>query len=84
MIKLKKGRRKKKEEQERREEEKEKLRFERFVKKGIGFPILLGFLYILNCLVFVVCWVLQMRNKLVYGEVGLVRGDVVKISSNPK
>ena len=34
---------------------KEKLRFERFVKKGMGFPILLGLLYILNCLVVVVC-----------------------------
>ena len=45
--------------------EKEKLRFERFVKKGTGFPILLGLLYILNCLVFFVCVVLQMRKKFV-------------------
>ena len=56
---------KKKEEKERREEEKEKLRFEGFVKKGTGFPILLGLLYVLNFLVFVICWVLQMRKKLV-------------------
>ena len=48
-----------------RNKEKEKLRFDRFVKKGTGFPILLGLLCILNCLVFVVCWVLQMMKKLV-------------------
>ena len=44
---------------------KEKLRFERIVKKGTGFPILLDLLYILNFLVFFVCWALQMRKKLV-------------------
>ena len=30
-----------------------------------GISNLVGLLYILNCLVFVVCWVLQMRKKLV-------------------
>ena len=38
-----------------RNKENEKLRFKIFVKKGTGFPILLGLLCILNCLVFVVC-----------------------------
>ena len=32
---------------------------------GTGFPILMGLLSILNFLVFVVCWALQMRKKLV-------------------
>ena len=67
-----------------RNKEKEKLRFERFFKKGTRFPILLGLLYILNCLVFFVCWVLQMRKILVYGKEGLVRGYAVKFSLNPK
>ena len=48
----------------------------------MGFPILLGLFHILNCLVFSICWVLQMRKKLVLGEVGLVRGDVVKFFPN--
>ena len=51
--------------EKRRNKEEEKLRFERFVKKRMGFPILLGLSYIFNFLVFFVCGVLQMRKKLV-------------------